>query len=196
MYDVARNHPNCICIQRWEKTRFANLQQLRFCLKWASKIKPKYVLEFDEDEIPPHRFDELFNWFKISDNRTMWFKGLWSWNGVYQIAVDPMRRYLAHMKVYKWSEEISEIDRGGFNAFKGMKYNSPDSMLVRFPLIHAAFSSPALIANRMEVGGSKGHMYNDESWFNQDVKTVPYNEDLTNRDWMKLSREIISNNSK
>ena len=60
IYDVAADHPKCICIKRWEKKRFANLQQLRFCLKWASKVKPKYVLEFDEDEIPPHRFDEVF----------------------------------------------------------------------------------------------------------------------------------------
>ena len=195
MYEVTENHPKCICIKRWEKPRFANLQQLRYCLKWASKVKPKYVLEFDEDEIPPHRFDEVFNNFKASDKTTMWFKGLWSWHGIYQIAVDPMRRYLAHMKVYKWSEQISEIDRSGFNAFKGIKFSSPESFLSKYPLIHAAFSSPELIANRMLVGGSKGHMYNSESWFNQDVKTVPYNKDLSNRDWVKLHHEIISNNS-
>lgn len=194
MYEKAANHPKCICIKRWEKKRFANLQQLRFCLDWASKVKPKYVLEFDEDEIPPHRFNEVFDEFKSSDKITMWFKGLWSWNGIYQIAVDPMRRYLAHMKVYKWSERMAEIDRGGFNAFKGIKFNSPEAFLSKYPLIHAAFSSPALIANRMIVGGFKGHMYNESSWFNQDVKTVPYNKDLSNRDWVKLHHEIINNN--
>jgi NADH:ubiquinone oxidoreductase subunit len=46
----------------------------------------------------------------------------------------------------------------------------------------------------MIVGGPKGHMYNDSSWFNQDVQTVPYNKDLSNRDWVKLHHEIISNN--
>ena len=194
MYNLARNHPKCMGINQWEKERFSNLAQLRFCLEWASEIKPKYVLEFDEDEIPPHRFNEVFDEFKASDKKTMWFKGLWSWGGIYEIAVDPMRRYLAHMKVYKWSEEMAEIDRAGFNAFKGIKVNSPDSFLSRYPLVHAAFSSPELIANRMEVGGSKGHMYNDESWFNQDVKTVPYNKNLKNREWVKLHHEIISNN--
>jgi hypothetical protein len=183
MYDLAWNHPKCICVKRWEKEKFANLAQLRFCLEWASKIKPKYVLEFDEDEIPPFRFEEVFNKFKLSDKLTMWFKGLWSWNGIYQIAVDPMRRYLAHMKVYKWSEEIAEIDRGGFNGFRGIKFKSPEAFLSKYPLIHAAFASPELIANRMKVGGSKGHMYNDLSWFNQDVKTIPYNKDFSNRDW-------------
>ena len=191
MHDIAWNHPKCICIQRWEKKRFANLQQLRFCLKWASKIRPKYVLEFDEDEIPPHRFDEVFDEFKASERRTMWFKGLWSWNGIYNIAVDPMRRYMPHMKIYKWSEEIAEIDRGGFNSFMGIKHNSPDSFLSRFPLVHAAFSSPELIANRMAVGGSKGHMYDETSWFNQDVRTVPYDKDLSNKDWAILHRKLL-----
>lgn len=195
MYNLAMKHPKYVDIKRWAKKRFSNRGQLQFCLRWASEIKPKYVLEFDEDEIPPFRFKEVFEEFKASDKITMWFKGLWSWNGIYQIAVDPMRRYLAHMKAYKWSKEIAERKRGGFNSFEGIKFNSPESFLSRYPLIHAAFSSPKLIANRMKVGGSKGHMYNDESWFNQDVKTVLYNKDLSNREWVQLHHEIISNNS-
>lgn len=195
MHDVAARHPKCIEIRQWEGG-FGNLAQLQYCLKWASEIKPKYVFEFDEDEIPPYRFNEVFDEFKLSSKKTMWLKGVWSWNGIYQIALNPMRKYFAHMKVYKWSEEIAKMDRGGFNTFKGMAFCSPDTYLSNYPLIHAAFSSPALIANRMIVGDSKRHIYDDSSWFNQNVKAIPYDKDLSNGEWMQLYYETINNNIK
>ena len=194
MYELAKNHSKCVEIRHWKK-RFNNLSQLQFCLNWASEIKPKYVLEFDEDEIPPYHFNEVFNEFKRGDKTTLWLKGIWAYNNLDQIAIEPMRKYFFHMKAYKWSKALAKQERAGFNSFRGITYKSDSAFLSKYSLKHLAFLTPRLRNHRMIVGGSKGHKYNNSSWFMQNVNTVPYDKNKTNKDWMKIYHETISNNS-
>lgn len=199
MATIASNHPKCIEIREW-LSGFGNLIQLQYCLEWANKIKPKYVLEFDEDELPPDNFDEVFQGFKQSIHQHLWFWGLWPYNNLQDIAIFPMRRYFPHHKVYKWSKSLSNRKRAGFCSFTvGMPPSAPisnghkRSYISKYPLRHLAFLTETLRERRLKVGNSKRQMYSREiSWFMQeDIKTILYDKDKTNKDWMKIYYEYI-----
>lgn len=193
MYDLAENHPKCVEIRCWTKD-FSNLAQLQYCLQWASEIRPRYVFEFDEDEIPPPKLGEVLYDFKKSYASTLWFKGVWAYNDIGQIAIEPMRRYFFHMKIYKWSECMARKIRSGFCSFKGITQHSNEAFLSKYPLIHLAFLTERLRERRMQVGNSKGHQYNETSWFMaKDVRTVPFDKHKTNEDWMKLYEALCNN---
>jgi hypothetical protein len=188
MYDTAAAHPKCQDIRCWTKA-FSNHNQLQFLTEWAREIRPKYVLEFDEDELPPARFREAFTEFKKSDKNTMWFWGVWAWGNPNTIAVQMMHNFFWHMKAYKYSECIARRERKGFNSFTGIGAKSKDAFLCKYPLRHLAFMTPKLRERRMARGDSKGRKYKGDSWFMQpDIITRPYDTDLTLVEWKQLAK--------
>jgi hypothetical protein len=188
MYDIAAEHPKCQDIRCWTKP-FSNHRQLHFLTEWAREIQPKYVLEFDEDEIPPARFRQTFKEFKQSDKDTMWFWGLWPLGDPNTIAIQMIHNYFWHMKVYKYSECIARKERLGFNTFAGIGPKSTDSFLCKYPLKHLSFMTKKLRDRRMVQGDSKGRKYDSTSWFLQpDIVTSQYDPDLTLKDWKLLAR--------
>lgn len=195
MLTLAENHPKCVDIKQWTK-KFGNLVQLQHCLEWASKIKPKYVIEFDEDELPPDKFNEEFHYFRQTNFNHMFFWGLWPYNNLNDIALFPMRRYFPHHKVYKWSEELSNAKRAGFCSFTGIGAHHKESYISKYPLRHLAFLTNELRERRLKFGNSKGQQYSREtSWFMQpDILTTQYDPNKTVKDWMKIYYETFDNN--
>lgn len=195
MLTIAENHPKCIEIRHWTK-KFGNLVQLQHNLEWASEIKPKYVIEFDEDELPPDKFNEEFQYFKQTNFQHMFFWGLWSYNNINNIAIFPMRRYFPHHKVYKWSKSLSKAKRSGFCSFVGRNAHHKVSYISKYPLRHLAFLTNTLRERRLKFGNSKGHQYSREiSWFMQpDIHTIQYDPNKTVEDWMKIYYETFNNN--
>jgi hypothetical protein len=183
--DLAINHEKCQGIREWKKP-FNNLSQLDFCLEWANQIKPQYVLEFDEDELPPDRFHEEFKKFKDSGLLTMWFWGLWCIDDTNKVLAEHRPQYFWHQKAYRWMPNLVNKKRGGFNSFQGNHFKSKFSYLCKYPLRHLAFLTPELRERRIITGNSKGHSY-EKPWFNRKgLKFVPYDKNMTVKNWKEI----------
>jgi hypothetical protein len=179
-------------------------ETLSSILSWAHEIEPKYVLEFDEDEIPPLRFKQEFEKFKTLPNPHMYFRFMWAYNSIDKIilAKESQDTYKPHMKVYKWTKEMKDHSRGSALRVAMCDIDSIHHLpryYCPYPMRHLAILTPKMRQirfNRKELTRTNLTslvVYGKHWWNVPDLLTIPYDKDMTWRDYTiksKYARKI------
>lgn len=204
LLEAAERHPKCCGVRYHPGDDFdlgEHRETLSAILSWAHEVKPKYVLEFDEDEIPPDRFTIEFDKFKKSDYQHMYFRFFWTLNDINRIilAKEGPDTYKPYMKVYKWNDQLPYNSRGSalrvamcdIDALHKLpRYYCP------YPMRHLAIFTPRMREirlNRKELTRTNltSLVVHGKHWWNvKDLVTIPYDKDMTWKDYLIKSRYI------
>lgn len=179
LVELARAHPKCREVRRWEHP-WSNHHTLDCIGHWADEVTPRYVLTFDEDELPPVRLhDELARWLNDPKARTMSFHFVWCWGDLNTVLACRGYSLKEHVKAYKWERGLSK--KGFTWQCRLRAYDQTVETYCPYPIRHLPVMTPALRSVRE---GRQEYAV----WWKDDMPTMPYDPHMTFARWQTCIR--------
>ncbi len=175
-------HPKCIAHAEYHK-RFSIPGSFKAAFDLARPFNPKYLICFDEDELPPGRFEDEFRRFKHGNCMSLAFRDYICWGNPEMIIADRCYPSPLHCHAMKWDKnrELGRYKKADFFEFYHHNYVYKSD----YPLRNLAFMTPELRERRFrrsQASISTRHWKRESSgpgaWARQSHDVMPYDPDL------------------
>jgi len=183
-----RTHPKCIAHARYHR-RFSVGGTLRAAIELARPFAPKYIINFDEDELPPGRFAEEFEEFRNRSAMSLAFRDFICWGSPDMIVADGGYPSPLHCHVLRWNgAELGRYKKADFFEY----YYRRPVWRSDYPLRNLAFMTPELRERRFERSQAaistrhwKHESAGPRAWPRQAHAAMPYDPNLGYSDYVK-----------
>ena len=181
--EAAARQPKCREIREHRPAKGWNWTRSMWAmLNWAEALKPRFLLYFDEDELPPARLDEVLQRWKSGAAPTLWFQFVWTYGDLDHIISVRSKQFGYHVKAIHW--------RPGLAAAASYAWNCPPPLqrsarvVCPYPVRHTSATTPEQRALRGRPGRREAK---NRTW-ERDWPTIPYDPNMTWNDWARGSR--------
>ena len=187
--EAAENHPQCAGMRKVDGV-WDNHDSLVECYKWADEIKPDFILTFDEDEIPPERFGEVFEQWKKTSTSELLFKCVWCYGDTETILKDYYIPFGYHMKACRWREKM--WIQGVGNKCRLNIYKNKFIYKCEYPYRHLSVMTQQLReARKLRYQAPPVKSTPTiERICQENLKTIPYDANMKYEEWMKQAEKF------
>ena len=189
LVQMAHEHPRMLAVHENKQPHWSNAGSLDLAMVEAvAPLEPEVVIYLDHDDLPPGPFGSILNAFRDSGRDVLTFPYIYA-RGDPQHVICPRPQWAnlgRHSKVARWSPKLR------FDRSPGCNDPNPPhtSFASAWPLLHLYVMTPEILAVRKDRIGHRS-----PPWAEDSLSTIPYDPNMTFRDFMIMERRLLAKES-